>query len=83
MPDFATTGESKTTCFARRERREVVVKDEGLALSAAREAINVLCVAASAKCRDDECLSFTAVEHGRTVNAWENACLAGNCAKIG
>ena len=83
VADFAATGESKTTCFAHREGREVVVKDEGLALSAAREAINVLCVTACAECRDDECLSFTAVKHGRTVNTWENACLAGDGAKIG
>ena len=28
-------------------------------------------------------MSFTAVEHGRTVNSWENASLAGYSAKIG
>ena len=83
MADFTSTGESKTTCFARREGRKVVVEDEGFALSAASEAINFLSVTASAECRDDECLSFTAVEHGRTVNSWENASLAGYSAKIG
>ena len=83
MADFAATGESKTTCFTNRERREVVVKDEGLALSAACEAIDVLCVTASAECRDNEGLGFTAVEHGRTVNTRENPSLAGDGAKIG
>ena len=83
MADFTSTGESKTTCFARREGREVVVEDEGFALGAACEAINFLCVTASAECRDDKGLSFTPVEHGRTVNTRENASLAGDSAKIG
>ena len=83
MADFAATSESKTTCFTNRERREVVVKDEGLTLSAASETVDILCVTASAERRDDEGLGFTAVEHGRTMNTWENASLAGDGAKIG
>ena len=82
VPDFAATSESKTTCFAHREGRKVVVKDEGLALSAACKPINVLSVTASAECRYDEGLGFAAVENCRTMNTWENASLAGYGAKI-
>jgi hypothetical protein len=48
MADFAAPCESETTCFTNRERREVVVQDERLTLGTTCEAIDVLCVTASA-----------------------------------
>ena len=82
VSDFAATGESETTCFTGGERREVVVKDEGLAGRATGQAVDVLHVAAGAEGGDDEGLCFTAVEDGGAVNAWKHAGVAGDGAQV-
>ena len=46
------------------------MQDEGFAFGTTSEAVDVLCVAASAESGDDERLCFATVEDGRTVHAW-------------
>ncbi len=70
VTDFATTRAADRATFADRERREVVIQHELLAVLV-HQAIDALFVAGRAQRDRDQGLRFATLEQRRTVDAWQ------------
>ena len=82
MSNLATTRTSETAGFAHRERREVIVENEGLGRRAARQTIHLLSFLGRPKGGDGDVLGVTTLEHGRAMHAREDADLRRNGANL-
>src|SRR5579862_4740855 len=81
MADFAASCATHESDFSNREWREVVVQHEAL-LGFALEALQSLHVVAGAEGGRDQCLGFTAREHGTAVSAGKNSSFNPNLADL-
>ncbi len=74
MADFAAAWCTDTAGFTDRERREVIVQQEGF-LVGALQRIDELLILAGAERGDDDRLGLAAGEQRRTMRARQEACL--------
>src|SRR3546814_2679085 len=72
MADFAALWLAETACFARSERREVVVQHETITVLA-HDGINDLLVLLGTQGSHDQCLSFATREQGTAVCTGKHA----------
>jgi len=82
VPDLPAPGEPEPAGLADGERREVIVKVEGLLLWSPGDGVHVLDVLARAKGGVNEGLGLAPTEEGGAVDAREHARLRGNFPQV-